>query len=44
MLIHISYKYYFIMNKNLIIELRLSRIKIPRKLITGFTKENIKES
>ena len=31
------------MDKDFIIELRLPRIKIPLKLITGFVKENIKE-
>ena len=31
------------MDKNLIIELRLPRIKILLKLITGFVKKNIKE-
>ena len=31
------------MDKNLITELRLPRVKIPPKLITGFIKENIKE-
>ena len=31
------------MDKNLITELRLPRVKIPPKPITGFIKENIKE-
>ena len=31
------------MDKNLITELRLLRIKIPLKPITGFVKENTKE-
>ena len=31
------------MNKNLIMELRLPRMKIPPKSITGFIKENTKE-
>ena len=43
MFINISYKYYFIVDKDLIIELRLPRIKIPPKSIIGFIKENIKE-
>ena len=42
-LINTGYKYYSIMDKNLITELRLPRIKIPLKPITGFIKENIKE-
>ena len=42
-LINISYKYYSIVNKNLIIKLRLPRVKIPPKPITGFIKENTKE-
>ena len=42
-LINISYKCYSIGNKDLITELRLSRVKIPPKPITGFIKENIKE-
>ena len=43
MLINISYKCYSIMDKDLITELRLPRVKIPPKPITGFIKENIKE-
>ena len=31
------------MDKDLIMELRLPRVKIPPKLITGFIKENTKE-
>ena len=31
------------MDKNLITELRLPRVKIPPKPITGFIKENTKE-
>ena len=31
------------MDKDLITELRLPRVKIPPKLITGFIKENTKE-
>ena len=42
-LINTGYKYYFIMDKNLITELRLPRIKIPPKPITGFIKKNTKE-
>ena len=42
-LINTSYKYYFIINKDLIIKLRLPRIKILPKPITSFIKENIKE-
>ena len=43
MLIDISCECYFIVDKDLVTELRLPRIKIPLKLITGFIKENIKE-
>ena len=42
-LINTDCKCYSIMNKNFIMELRLPRIKIPLKSITGFIKENIKE-
>ena len=42
-LINTGYKYYSIVNKDLITELRLPRVKIPPKLITGFIKENTKE-
>ena len=42
-LINISYKCYSIVDKNLITELRLPRIKIPPKPIIGFIKENTKE-
>ena len=42
-LINTGYKYYSIMDKNLIAELRLPRVKIPLKPITGFIKENTKE-
>ena len=42
-LINTGYKYYSIMNKDFITELRLPRIKIPPKPITGFIKENTKE-
>ena len=41
-LINTGYKYYSIMNKDLIIELRLLRVKIPLKTIIGFVKENTK--
>ena len=42
-LINTGYKYYSMINKNLIIKLRLPRVKIPHKPITGFIKENTKE-
>ena len=42
-LIDTGCKYYSIVDKNFIIELRLPRVKIPFKSITGFIKENIKE-
>ena len=42
-LINTGYKYYFIVDKDLITELRLPRVKIPPKPIIGFIKENIKE-
>ena len=42
-LINISYKCYSIVDKDLITELRLPRVKIPLKPITGFIKENTKE-
>ena len=42
-LINIGYKYYSIVDKNLIVKLRLLSIKILPKLITGFVQENIKE-
>ena len=42
-LINTGCKYYSIMDKNFITELRLPRVKIPPKLITGFIKENTKE-
>ena len=42
-LINTGYKYYSIVDKDLITELRLTRIKIPTKPITGFVKENTKE-
>ena len=42
-LINTNYKYYSIINKNLITKLQLLYIKIPPKSITGFIKENTKE-
>ena len=42
-LINTDYEYYFIVDKDLIIELRLPRVKIPFKPIIGFIKENTKE-
>ena len=42
-LINIGYECYFIVDKNLITELRLPRIKIPPKPITGLIKKNTKE-
>ena len=42
-LINIDCEYYFIVNKDLIMELRLPRVKIPFKPIIRFIKENIKE-
>ena len=36
-------EYYSIMDKNFITELRLPRVKILLKLVTGFVKENTKE-
>ena len=42
-LININCEYYSIVDKDFITELRLPRIKIPPKPITGFTKENTKE-
>ena len=42
-LINTGYEYYFIMDKDFIIELRFPRVKIPLKPITNFIKENIKE-
>ena len=42
-LININCEYYSIVNKDFITELRLPRVKIPPKVITGFIKENIKE-
>ena len=43
MLININCEYYSIVYKDLVIKLRLPRIKIPPKPITGFVKENTKE-
>ena len=42
-LINTGYKCYSIMDKDLITELRLPRVKIPPKPIIGFIKENTKE-
>ena len=42
-LINTGYECYSIVNKDLIIELRFPRIKIPFKPIIGFIKKNIKE-
>ena len=42
-LINTGYKCYSILDKDLVMELRLPRVKIPPKLIIGFIKENIKE-
>ena len=42
-LINISCKYYFIVSKDFITELRLPRVKILFKLIISFIKENTKE-
>ena len=42
-LINTGYKYYSIVDKDFIMELRLPRVKIPPKPITGFIKENTKE-
>ena len=42
-LIDIGCECYSIVDKDLVTELRLPRVKIPPKPITGFVKENIKE-
>ena len=42
-LINTDYKYYSIVDKDLITELRLPRVKIPPKPIISFIKENTKE-
>ena len=42
-LINTGCKCYSIVDKDLITELRLPRVKIPPKPITGFIKENTKE-
>ena len=42
-LINTGYKCYSIVDKDLITELRLPRVKIPPKPIIGFIKENTKE-
>ena len=41
--INTSYECYFIVDKDLVTELWLPRIKIPLKLIIVFIKENTKE-
>ena len=43
MFINIGCECYSIVDKNLITELWLPRVKIPPKPITGFVKENTKE-
>ena len=42
-LINTGYECYSTVDKDLVTELRLPRIKIPPKPIIGFVKENIKE-
>ena len=42
-LINTDCKYYSIVDKDFITELRLPRVKIPLKPIIGFIKENTKE-
>ena len=42
-LINTGCEYYSIVDKDLVTELRLPRVKIPPKSIIGFIKENIKE-
>ena len=42
-LINTGCEYYSIMDKDLVTELRLPRVKIPPKPIIGFVKENTKE-
>ena len=42
-LINIGCEYYSMMDKDLVTELRLPRVKIPPKLIIGFIKKNIKK-
>ena len=43
-LINTGCECYFIVDKDLVMELRFPRVKIPLKPITGFIKENTKES
>ena len=43
MLINTGYECYFIVDKDLVIELRLPCVKIPPQPIIGFIKENIQE-
>ena len=42
-LINTSYKYYFILNKDFITELKIPRVRIPLKPVMGFIKKNTKE-
>ena len=42
-LINTGYEYYFIVDKDCIMELRFLHIKIPPKPIIGFIKENTRE-
>ena len=42
-LINTDYKYYSIVDKDLVTGLRLPRVKIPPRPITGFIKENTQE-
>ena len=42
-LINTNYEYYSIVDKNLVIKLRLPRVKIPFKPIINFIKKNTKE-
>ena len=42
-LINTSYKYYYIVDKDFITELRFPRVKIPLEPIISFIKEKIKE-
>ena len=42
-LINTGYKYYSIVDKDLITELQLPRVKIPPKPIISFIKKNTKE-
>ena len=42
-LINTGYEYYSIVDKDIITELQLPRVKIPLKPTTNFIKENTKE-